>query len=116
MTPFDLLRAYRDTNDERFADLYREYFRSFHGKKQLVWSRGLRDRLALAPELTDEEAATSQDELDELLSMIPAKLWEYIRKNNFRGKLLEAANLGKDVFRQALAVLETSAGYVEAPF
>jgi hypothetical protein len=116
MTPFDLLRAYRDTKQGRFAELFREYSSAFRGKRQLVWSRGLRDLLAIAPELTDEEAATSQDELDQLLSIIPAKLWAYIRKHNFRGKLLEAANLGKDIFRQALTVLETSAGYVEAPF
>jgi hypothetical protein len=116
MTPFDLLRAYRDTKEERFADLFREYSQAFRGKRQLVWSRGLRDLLALAPELTDEEAATSTDELDELLQMIPAKLWDYIRTHNFRGKLLEAANLGKDIFRQALDVLQTCAGYAETPF
>ncbi len=116
MTPFDLLRVYRDKKEERFADLFREYSQAFRGKRQLVWSRGLRDLLDLAPELTDEEAATSTDELDELLQMIPAKLWEYIRKHNFRGKLLEAANLGKETFRQALDVLQACAGYVCTPF
>lgn len=116
MTPFDLLRAYRDTNEERFAELFREYSQAFRGKRQLVWSRGLRALLALAPELTDEEAAASVDALDQLLSHIPAKLWDYIRKNNYRGKLLEAANLGKETFFQALEVLQNCAGFVESPF
>jgi hypothetical protein len=116
MTPFDLLRAFRDTGEQVYADLFKEYSKAFRGKKQLVWSRGLRDLLALAPEMTDEEAATSTDELDTLLSMIEQKLWEFIRKNNYRGKLLEAANLGPDIFKQALEVLQLSCGYVEVPF
>lgn len=116
MTPFDLLRAFRDTKDQKYADLFIEYSKTFKGTKQLVWSRGLRELLNLAPEITDEEAAESVDEMDELLAMIPLKLWKYIRDNGFRGKLLEAANLGPEIFKQALDVLQTSAGFVEVPF
>lgn len=116
MTPFDLLRAYRDTKEERYADLFREYSKAFRGKRQLVWSRGLRDLLALAPELTDEEAATSQDELDQLLHMIPLKVWEYVRKFNLRGQLLELANKGPDKFMEGLHYFQCLAGYVETPF
>lgn len=116
MTPFDLLRAYRDTKEERYAELFREYSKAFRGKRQLVWSRGLRDLLALAPEISDEEAATSTDELDELLSMIPLKVWNYIRKCNLRGQVLELANQGKEKFTAGLDYFQTLAGYTDSPF
>jgi hypothetical protein len=116
MTSFDLLRAYRDTKDELYAELFREYSKSFRGKRQLVWSRGLRDLLSLAPEITDQEAATSTDELDQLLRMIPLKVWSYIRKCNLRGQLLELANQGKEKFAAGLDYFETLAGYTEFPF
>jgi len=116
MTPFDLLRAYRDTKDDNFKGLFVEYSKTFKGTRQLVWSRGLRDRFDLAPEITDEEAANSQDELDKLMAMIRPKLWKFIREKNYRGQLLEAANLGPEIFAQALDVLQTSAGFVETPF
>lgn len=116
MTPFDLLRAYRDTKEDKFKRLFVEYSQTFKGTRQLVWSRGLRDRLHLAPEITDEEAATDHDELDTLMAMIEPKLWQFIRMKDYRGKVLEAANLGPDIFSQCLDVLKASAGYVELPF
>lgn len=116
MTPFDLLRAYRDTKEEKYKRLFVEYSQTFRGTRQLVWSRGLRDRLDLAPEITDEEAANTQYEMDILMAMIDPKLWKFIREKNYRGKLLEAANLGPEIFVQALDVLKTSAGYVDLPF
>lgn len=115
LTPFDLLRAYRDTKQERFADLFREYSTTFKGTRQLVWSRGLKSRF-LIDDITDEEAAENHDEMDEILALIPPKLWAFIREKNYRGKLLEAANISPEVFAQALDVLKTSAGYVDYPF
>lgn len=116
MTPFDLLRAFRDTKQDTFKRLFVEYSQTFKGTRQLVWSDGLRKLLDLAPEITDEEAATAQDELDTLLAMIEPKLWKFIREKNYRGQLLEAANLGPEMFAQALDVLQTSAGFVDNPF
>lgn len=116
LTPFDLLRAYRDTKQDNFKRLFVEYSQTFKGTRQLVWSRGLRDRLLLAAEITDEEAATAHDEMDTLMSMIDPKLWKYIREKNYRGKLLEAANLGPEMLAQCLDVLQRSAGFVELPF
>jgi hypothetical protein len=116
MTPFDLLRAYRDTKQDRFKSLFVEYSQTFKGTRQLVWSDGLRKFLGMVPEITDEEAAESQDELDTLLAMIEPKLWKYIREKNYRGQLLEAANIGPEMLAQALHVLRASAGYVELPF
>jgi len=116
-TPFDLLRAYRDTKEEKYKRLFVEYSQAFKGKRQLYWSKGLRDLLALVPEITDEEAANSQDELDEMFSMIDtAKLWPLIRKLNLRGQLLELANQGEEKFTAGLRYFQTLAGYTDSPF
>jgi hypothetical protein len=121
MTPFDLLRAYRDTKDDqerkKYKSLFIEYSQAFKGKRQLYWSKGLRDLLKLEPEISDEEAATSQDELDVLFSMVDtAKLWPIIRKLNLRGQLLELANQGEEKFTAGLRYFQTLAGYTDLPF
>jgi hypothetical protein len=116
LTPYDLVRAFRDTNDDRYKHLFVEYSDTFKGIRQLVWSRGLRDLLNIGADISDQEASESYDEMDLLMGTIPLKLWAYIREHNFRGKLLEAANLGPDIFSQALDVLQLSAGYVNFPF
>jgi hypothetical protein len=117
MTPFDLLRSYRDTKNDTHKRLFAEYSQTFKGKRQLVWSRGLRDLLHLSSEKTDEEILEQQDELDELFVMIETqKLWPLIRKLKMRGQLLEAANLGEEKFTGFLRYLQTLGGYVELPF
>lgn len=117
MTPFDLLRSYRDTANDKHKAAFVEYSQAFKGKRQLYWSKGLRDLLQLEPEITDEEAAESTDELDLLFSMIETdKLWPLIRKLKMRGQLLEAANLGEEKFNTFLRYLQTLGGYTELPF
>jgi hypothetical protein len=117
MTPFDLLRSFRDTKNDTHKRLFAEYSQTFKGKRQLVWSKGLRGLLLLAPEITDEEIVEQHDELDELFVMIEtAKLWPLIRKLKMRGQLLEAANLGEEKFTAFLRYLQTLGGYVELPF
>jgi hypothetical protein len=117
MTPFDLLRSYRDTKNDTHKRLFAEYSQTFKGKRQLVWSKGLRGLLLLAPEITDEEIVEQHDELDELFVMIETKkLWPLIRKLKMRGQLLEAANLGEKKFESFLGYLQTLGGYVELPF
>jgi hypothetical protein len=117
MTPFDLLRSFRDTKNDIHKRLFAEYSQTFKGKRQLVWSAGLRGLLLLAPELTDEEIVEQHDEIDELFVMIEtAKLWPTIRKLKMRGQLLEAANLGEEKFESFLGYLQTLGGYVELPF
>lgn len=40
---------------------WHEYERASRGRRQMTWSRGLRDRLDLSPELSDDEAAAAED-------------------------------------------------------
>ncbi len=44
-TPFDLLRRVDDTGESLPCALFREYAGEFKGRRQLVWSPGLRDLL-----------------------------------------------------------------------
>jgi hypothetical protein len=47
--------------DARAWSLWLEYLRAFKGKKQLHWSKGLRELLELGAELSDQEAAELVD-------------------------------------------------------
>lgn len=59
LTPMQLLAASCDNDDGRAGALWREYSAAFRGRRQLVWSRGLK-ALAGIGEIEDQEAA--QDE------------------------------------------------------
>jgi hypothetical protein len=58
-TPFQILRACVEPGDVEQVDgdvaLWREWERVSKGRRQLVWSRGLRDAVGLTVELTDVE-------------------------------------------------------------
>jgi hypothetical protein len=87
-TPFDFLRLYLQ-GDERYGALFREYAEVFKGKKQLIWSRGLRDLLGLGQEQTDEEIAEQEIENAQLFAEIPLNVWRRVlaRAKTERGVL-----------------------------
>ena len=45
-TPFDILRSFDETGDEKEANLFRLYYFAFKGQRQLNWSRGLKNFVA----------------------------------------------------------------------
>lgn len=55
-------------------NLFREWVVSSHGRKSITWSRGLRARLGLGPEKSDEELATEQDS-GEVVATVDRELW-----------------------------------------
>jgi hypothetical protein len=61
MSPTQLLAASCDQDDKRAGALWREYSAAFRGRRQLVWSRGLK-ALAGVGETSDTEAATDQQQ------------------------------------------------------
>ena len=65
-SPAELLAASCDDGDTRAGDLWAEYAQVFKGRRQLVWSRGLK-ALAGIGEVDDSEAAqdTQQDGQEE---------------------------------------------------
>ncbi len=105
MTPFDMLRAYLDNpGDGRLLARFAEYALNFHGKRQLVWSDGLKKRLLGTDGLTDEQIAESIGELDPVLAEIAYPDWKLIRRYNLQGQVLRVvADFGRDGLSHFLA-------------
>lgn len=94
-TPFDLLRACLAGQDLPAARLYREFVQAFKGKRQLVYSRGLKDLLGLDV-FTDEEIAARHDEDAYVLASLTPEQWRAVKRADLRGELLEVARSGAD--------------------
>jgi len=92
-TPFDFLRASLIGDDPEGRWLFREFVRGFKGKRQLVWSRGLRDLLGIE-DRTDEEVASAQEADALILGMLTREHWRFVLKLDARGELLELASRG----------------------
>lgn len=91
-TPFDLLRDYRN-GDKQSGALYVEYANAFKGKRQLVWSKGLKARFAIA-DLNDEELSARADEDAQHGHELERDDWKLILSNDIRAEILEAFENG----------------------
>lgn len=93
LSPFGLLRDYNEGNrasGRRFV----EYAHAFKGARQLCWSRGLRARLGISKEKTDEELAKEIEADAVLLALLSRLQWRQVLANDIRGELLRVANAG----------------------
>ena len=103
-TPFQLLRDYGE-GDKQAGAVFKVYAEVFQGKRQLVWSRGLKKRLAVA-DFTDEELAQAPDDTPAVhLSTITAPQWVAIRKKGFQSLVLDLAEVSPDALREFLEAL-----------
>jgi len=100
-SPFDLLRSYLYDKDKQAGVLFCDYARSFKGKRQLVWSKGLKAIFELV-DRTDEEMASAVEDDAYLLGKIQAEDWVLIRKFNVRGEVLELARHGWETVERLL--------------
>ena len=91
MSPFDMLRAWSENRDSRAISRFRLFADAFHGKRQLVWSKGLRELLGLVSELSDEELAQASVEEASLLAELEDDEWYAIRRHGLQLDLLELA-------------------------
>lgn len=89
-SPLQLLSDYGD-GDIKAGRMWREYAYAFKGKKQLVWSKGLRDELGMSPEVDDTAIAESLPDGLLLLASLNPQEWKAIIKADLRGEVLEAA-------------------------
>jgi hypothetical protein len=88
LTPWQLLE-FAQAGDADAARLFRRYAATFHGRRQLHWSDGLRELLGLEQEKSDEEAAQEELDGDRLLEVhLTAMQWQAVRGNDFRAELL----------------------------
>jgi hypothetical protein len=92
-TPLDLLQAF-NAGDEQAGKIWQEYARTFKGRHQLQWSRGLRELLGLGRVESDVEVAGRADEPAVLLAALSREQWKVILGNDARGEVLEVASSG----------------------
>lgn len=112
-TPAQLLAASCDEGDRVAGHLWAEYATVFHGRRQLVWSRGLK-ALAGVGEVDDQEAAQDQQQdgqVETARANIPHQVWRddvAARRADRRAELLDRAEeVGPDQ-----AATELTAGHV----
>ena len=77
-TPMELLTDHGVHHDSRAGEYWIEYAEAFKGKRQLVWSRGLKD-LAGIDDVDDADAAEDGEEEPEeeiVMAMIDAGTWQ----------------------------------------
>lgn len=100
-TPFGLLRAVLDNDDPDYpadyaAGLFRVYAKCMSGARQLYWSNGLRAKLAMSPEMTDEQVAEKiTDESAVHLASITPEQWRSIRRAKAESKILDVAEFNE---------------------
>lgn len=112
-TPAELLAASCDEGDKTAGRLWAEYARTFHGRRQLVWSRGLK-ALAGVGEVDDQEAAQDHQQdgqTETARANIAHQVWRddvAARRADRRAELLDRAEeVGPDE-----AVAELVAGHM----
>lgn len=89
-TPWQLLAGATEGH-RRAAWLWREFALAFFGKRQLFWSRGLRKKFEIAPELTEQELLELQDGESEIVAEIDAATWGLIRVKHAQEYVLSLA-------------------------
>jgi len=108
LTPWGMLRAVLDGDDleypaERAAALFQVYAAAFAGRRQLYWSNGLRAKLDLAKELSDEElVAKPDDEEASVLSTLTVEQWKAIRRKGQQAHILTVAESAPLLLQQVV--------------
>lgn len=115
-TPLQLLSNYL-SGDQAAGRLWLQYAVNFKGERQLWWSHGLRERLGLEAEKTDEEIAVEQEEIAVVLASLSVGAWRVVVSNDARGELLDVAASGDpaqvQAFLSRLGVGQALAGWKE---
>lgn len=112
-TPWDFLRAILagDEDAKQCRVLFLAYVDAFKGKRQLYWSNGLRQLLAVKQEATDEDIAAAQEENADLLATLTVEEWRAVLITRSEAHLLAVAELHPESLRVVLASLVQVAGH-----
>lgn len=100
-SPFDLLRQAMDAGEVEPCELFREFAKTFKGKAQLMWSRGLKAALGVQ-EVSDQELVQQPEESAVLLGQISSYAWQTILRLQLRARVLDAADDGPEALRAFL--------------
>jgi hypothetical protein len=93
-TPFQLLSDALATGDAGDLEDWSEWEKASRGRRQIAWSKGLREWTGLGREQTDEEIAEEELAGEDVLFLLPAS-WHQLRHSPDRVcELLEGAERG----------------------
>jgi hypothetical protein len=104
-TPFQILASTPHSHRDR--KLWHEYHTTMKGRRQLIWSRGLRELLGVGKERPDEELAQEEPTEAPPMAVLSRTEWRVVVKARWRSLLLDAAEAGQ-------AVLDTYLAYVRS--
>lgn len=96
-TPWDMLKdSMLDIPEiaERNGKLFCEFALSFKGRKQLVWSRGLKSKYGI-DEKTDDELAEETENISQEAINLEEMIWSLIKRYNCRADLLHCVEHDK---------------------
>jgi len=111
-TPFDFLRSiFADRTDREAGRLFAEFASAFHGRRQLVWSRGLRDLIGLGVEETDGEIEAKLEADAEILGWLSPDQWRAVVAAELRAEVLELARVGWEPVERLLQSLGVPSEY-----
>lgn len=124
-TPFQVLHDFMATGDVDDLDVWREWERASHRRRQMTWSRGLRDLLGLnKTQRTDDDIAAegddgamsdeqiaSQSRGDDDLVVIPGPVWKRIVREGREAELLEVAELSENPEEEVRKWLREAMGW-----
>jgi hypothetical protein len=107
-TPFELLEDIVSAagDVDRDIALWHEWEKQSKGRRQLTWSRGLRDRLLSGVEDLDDQAVAEADDLHgEAVVLLTGKSWRKVTRMRLEPTLLDAVEVSTaaliDVLRWA---------------
>ncbi len=93
-SPIQLLADYH-AGDVESGKLWLEYAEVMKGQRQLAWAPGLRERLGLGVEQTDEQiAATTDGTFAVVLASLTRDQWRVVLANDARAEVLGVAAAG----------------------
>lgn len=90
LSPWGLLAQFLE-GDKAARWLFREYAEAFHGKRQLVWSKGLAEKLGVELGEDEEIAAAPEVRCTETVIRLDDDQWRVILSRNARWEVLRAA-------------------------
>lgn len=90
LTPFDLLR--QSIELPKYGFLFREFADAFKGKKQLFWSKGLKELLGIESK-TDEEILEETDKDSIVIDELAFEVFQLISLHSMQANYLEFVEL-----------------------
>lgn len=113
-TPWGLLSEYLETRTKRAAALWLAYAAAFKGRRQLCWSKGLRQLLEVE-EMDDAEIAAIEDSAAVVLAELTEDQWADVLTTRSEAHVLQVAEENPGDLGAFLAGLSSMAKAMRTP-